>query len=63
VFRTKILIGLIVALNGTQVGKGIVDIIEWVLGHKDRMAELSLKTLEDDEERTVSLDSVRGIAS
>jgi hypothetical protein len=63
VFRNRILIGLIVALGGPQVGKGIVDIIDWVLGHKDRTAELSLKILEDDEERTVSLDPVRGMAS
>ena len=62
-FREPIIIGLIVALGGPAIITGIVDIVDRVLTHRERMAELRLKVLEDDEETVVTLDDVRGMAS
>ena len=62
-FREPLLVGLIVGLGGPAVVKGIVEIIDRVFTHRERMGELRLKVLEDDKEWPVTLQDVQAMAS
>ncbi|GAA1589188.1 hypothetical protein GCM10009789_48550 [Kribbella sancticallisti] len=58
-FREPLLIGLILALGGPAVVKGIVAIVDRVLTNRERMAELRFKVLEGDQERSITLQELR----
>lgn len=58
--REPILIGLIVALGGKAVINGGKEVLELLLRHREKMAELKLKYVySDDTEEAINFDRLK----